>query len=148
MGEVIVDKSKHGSNILSTHTPFVPCQSTILSMRYDFFKIWTWKSKVKVMGEVSAESHNMGPTYYRLTYLLLHVNRPSDFWDTVFLYLTFKIQSQGHGWGQSWKSQSWCNILSTQIHSVPCLSALPLLGYIHLRLLYVYTKRVVVSHKP
>ena len=28
--------------------PFVPCQSTMLFMGYDFFKTWPWKSKVKV----------------------------------------------------------------------------------------------------
>ena len=33
------------------------------------FKFWPWKSKVKVMGEVDIESHNMGPTFYRLTSL-------------------------------------------------------------------------------
>ena len=59
-------KSHHGSNILSTHTLFVPCQSAIPFIRYDFLKIWPWKSKVKVMGEGNGESHNMGPTFYRL----------------------------------------------------------------------------------
>ena len=44
-------KSQHGSNILSTHIPFIPCQSAIPFLRYDFFKIWPWKSKVKVMGQ-------------------------------------------------------------------------------------------------
>ena len=42
-------KSQHGSNILSTHIPFIPCQPAIPFLRYDFFKIWPWKSKVKVM---------------------------------------------------------------------------------------------------
>ena len=32
-------KSQHGSNILSTHIPFIPCQSTNTFLRYDFFKI-------------------------------------------------------------------------------------------------------------
>ena len=45
-------KSQHGSNILSTHIPFIPCQSTIPFLRDSFFKIWPWKSKVKVMVEV------------------------------------------------------------------------------------------------
>ena len=45
-------KSQSGCNILSTHIPFVPCQSAIPFLRYDVFKIWPWKSKVKVMGEV------------------------------------------------------------------------------------------------
>ena len=62
-------KSQHGSNILSTHIPLIPCQSASQFLRYHFFKIWPWKSKVKVMGEVNIESHNMGPTFYRLTSL-------------------------------------------------------------------------------
>ena len=101
------------SNILSTLIPFVPCQSAIPFLRYDFFKIWPWKYKVKAMDEVNFESHNMGPTFYRLTSLSFHVNRPSHSWDTTFQNLTLKIPGQGHGWGQSWKSQSGCNILST-----------------------------------
>ena len=56
-------------NILSTHIPFVPCQLAIPFLRYSIFKIWPWKSKVKVMGAVDIESHNMGPTFYRLTSL-------------------------------------------------------------------------------
>ena len=59
-------KSLSGCNILSTHIPFVPCQSAIPFLRYSIFKIWLWISKVKVMGEVDIESHNMGPTFYRL----------------------------------------------------------------------------------
>ena len=50
-------KSQHGSNILSTHIPLIPNQSAIPFLRYDFFKIWPWKSKVKVMGEGNVESH-------------------------------------------------------------------------------------------
>ena len=58
-------KSQSGCNILSTHMPFVPCQSALP----DFFKIWPSKSKVKVMGDVDIKSHNMSPTFYRLTSL-------------------------------------------------------------------------------
>ena len=41
-------KSQNGCNILSTHMPFVPCQSALPFLRYNIFKIWPWKSKVKV----------------------------------------------------------------------------------------------------
>ena len=41
-------KSQCGSNILSTHIPFVPCQSVIPFLRYRIFKIWPWISRVKV----------------------------------------------------------------------------------------------------
>ena len=77
-------KSQHGSNILSTHKPFIPCQSAIPFLRYDFSKIWPWKSKVKVMVEIKVESHKVGVTSYWLTSLLFHVNRPCHSWDTAF----------------------------------------------------------------
>ena len=77
-------KSQSGCNILSTHIPFVPCQSALPFLRYCIFIIWPWKSKVNVMGEGKVESHNMGPTFYRLTSLSFHVNRPSHSWNTTF----------------------------------------------------------------
>ena len=85
-------KSQHGSNILLTHIPLIPCQSAIPFLRYDFFKIWPWKSKVKVMCEGNVESHKVGVTSYRLSF---HVNRPFHSWDTAFSNLTLKIQGQG-----------------------------------------------------
>ena len=91
-------KSQCESNILSTHIPFVPCQSAIPFLRHDFSKIWPWKSKVKVMGEVDIESHKVGVTSYQLTSLSFHVNRPSHSWDTTFQNLTLKTQGKGHGW--------------------------------------------------
>ena len=169
-------KLQSGCNILSTHIPFVPCQSAIPFLRYSIFKIWPWKPNAKVMGEVNVESHDMGPIFYWLTSLSFHVNRPSHSLNTTFFSkfdlenprwrswvkwmlkvttwvqnsidshpfhsmsighlipemrlfqnLTLKIQGQGYGSGQSWKSQSWCNILSIHIHFVPCQSALPFL---------------------
>ena len=41
-------KSQCGSNILSAHIPFIPCQSALPFLRYSIFKIWPWKSRVKV----------------------------------------------------------------------------------------------------
>ena len=77
-------KSRSGSNILSTHIPFFPCQSGIPFLSYDFFKIWPWKSRVKVIGEVTFQSQNGGLISYRLTFLPLHVNQSSHSWDTAF----------------------------------------------------------------
>ena len=77
-------KSHNGCNILSTHIPFVPCQLALLFLRYNIFKIWPWKSKVKVMGEVTVESHNMDPIFYHLTSLSFHVNWPYHSWNTEF----------------------------------------------------------------
>ena len=80
-------KSQCGSNILSTYVPFVPCQSALPFLRYSILKIWPWKSRVKVMGEVTFQSYNVGLTSYRLTSFLFHVNRPSHSWAMTF----FKI---------------------------------------------------------
>ena len=77
-------KSQSGCNILSIHIAFVPCQSAIPFLRYSIFKIWPWKSKVKVMGVVDIESHKVVVTSYRLTSLSFHVNRPPHSWDTIF----------------------------------------------------------------
>ena len=41
-------KSQCGSNILSIHIPFVPCQSALPFLRYSIFNIWPLKSRVKV----------------------------------------------------------------------------------------------------
>ena len=77
-------KSQCESNILSTHIPFVPCQSGIPFLSYDFFKIWPWKSKVRVIGEVTVQSHYVGAISYRLTSLSFHINRASHSWVTTF----------------------------------------------------------------
>ena len=132
MGGVNVESHNMGptdSNILPTHIPIVPCQSAIPILRYNFFKIWPWKSKVKVMGEVNVESHNIGPTFYWLTSLpsMSNGHPIPEIW--LFQNFTLKIQGHGHGWGQSWKSHSRCIILLTQIPFVPCQSALPFLRY-------------------
>ena len=86
-------KSQCGSNILSIHFPFVLCKSGIPFLSYDLFKIWPWKSRVKDMGEVTVQSHNVGLTSYRLTSLSFHVNRPSNSWDTTFS--KFDLENQG-----------------------------------------------------
>ena len=80
-------KLSHGSYIQSTHIPFVPCRSGIPFLSYEFFKIWPWKSRVKVMGEVIVQSHKVGLTSYRLTSLSFHVNLASHYWVKDF----FKI---------------------------------------------------------
>ena len=122
-------KSQWGSNILSTHIPFVPCQSGIPFLSYEFFKIWPWKSKVKVMVEVTVQSHNVGLASYRLTSLSFHFGRPPILENQHFQNLTLKIKGQDHWWGHSSKSQCASNILSTHIPFVPCQTALPFLKY-------------------
>ena len=104
---------------------------------YSCSKIWPWESKVKVMGEVNVESHNMGPIFYRLASLSFHVNRRSHSWDTnnnnclkIWPWKSkVKVIDHGHGWGQSWKSQSGCHTLLIHIPFVPCKSTPTFLRY-------------------
>ena len=56
-------RSQSRYNTLSTHIPFVPCQSALPFLGYSYFKIWPWKSRVKVISEVKVESHNEGTTF-------------------------------------------------------------------------------------
>ena len=72
-------KSQYDSNILSTHICLVPCQSALPCLRYSIFKIWPWKSKIKV----TAQGHKVGITPYRLIFLSFHIDRPSHSWDTA-----------------------------------------------------------------
>ena len=89
--------SQNRYDTLSTHIPFVPCQSALPLLGYSYFKIWRWKFKVKVIREVKVESRNVGPTFSRLTSLSFHVNRASHYWVTTFS--KFDLENQG--------SRSW-----------------------------------------
>ena len=91
----------HSSRSQTRYISFVPCRSALPFLGYGYFKIWHWKFKVMVMGEVKVESHNMGPTFSWLASLSLHVNWASYSWFTTFQYLTLKIEGQGHGWGHN-----------------------------------------------
>ena len=85
--------------------------------------------KVKVMGEVTLQSHNVRITSYQLTSLLFHVNRASHSLITTFQNLTMKIKGQGHGWGHTSKTQCWFNIISTHIPFIPNQLGIPFLSY-------------------
>ena len=87
-----------------------------IPMTQIFSKISSWKSKVKA----TAEGHIVGITLYRLISLSFVVNEPSHSYIQLFKHLTLKIQGQGHGWGERWKSQHGSNILSSHIPFVPC----------------------------
>ena len=102
-------KSQQGSNILSTHIPFITCQSAIPFLRYDFFKIWPWKS-VKVMDDIKVESHIVDVTSYWFTSFSFHVNRPSHSWDTAFS--KFDLENPG----QSQMTMMLHNCMYRQFH--------------------------------
>ena len=80
-------------NTLSTHIPIVPCWSAFPYLGYSYFKIWHWKFKVEVMGEVIVGSHNMSPTFSRLTSLSFQVNWASHSW--VMTFSKFDLENQG-----------------------------------------------------
>ena len=65
-----------------------------------------------------------------------------------FQYFTLKIQGQGHGWGQSLKSQYESNILSTRIPFVPCQWTLPFLRYSILKIWPWKSKVKVIAEGP
>ena len=81
-----------------------------------FFKIWSWKSRVKVI----AKGHIVGPTSNRLISLLFQLTLPFLIY-SFFLNLTLKIQGQGHGGGQGLKPQSLSHFLSIHIPFIQCL---------------------------
>ena len=79
-------------NTLSTHIPFVQCRWPSHS-HIQVFKNLT----LKIQGQgqrVNVESHNMGPTFHRLTWLSFHVDRPSHSRDKTIQNLTVKIEGQ------------------------------------------------------
>ena len=118
-------RSQSRYNTLWTHIPFIPYRSTLRFLGYSYFKIWCWKFKIKVMGEVKVESHKMGPTFSLLTSLSFHVNRASHSW--VKTFSKFDLENPGsRSWVRSqFKGHCASNILSTHIPFVPCQSALP-----------------------
>ena len=111
-------KSQCKCSIPSTRIPFVSCQWALPFLRYSILKIWPWKSKVKVI----PEGHIVGTTPYQLISLSFNVDEPSHSYQQLLKNLTLKIQGQGHGWGERWKSQHGSNILLTHIPFIPSQS--------------------------
>ena len=77
-------KWQNGSNIQSSHIPFIPCHSGIPFLSYDFFKILPWKIKGQGHGWGHISKSQCESNILRLTTLSFHVNRPSHSWDTAF----------------------------------------------------------------
>ena len=118
-GQSHSSRSHNRYTILSPHIPFILCWSATPFLRCSYQKHWPSKSKVKVMGDVTVQSHNASLTSYWLTSLSFHVNSASHCWVMTYPNLTFKFKGQGQGWGHSSNSQCGCNILSTHIHVDP-----------------------------
>ena len=89
-------KSQCGSSILSTHIPFVPSHSGIPFLSYDFFKIWPWKLRVKVMSEVTLQSQQCGSNILSIHIPFIRCQSALPFLRySIFQNLTLKIQGQG-----------------------------------------------------
>ena len=82
---VTQEQAHHGSDIVSNSHLFYSKSINLPIPKIWLLKIWHWKSKVKVMGEVKVLSHNLSPTSYRLTFFWFHVNSPSYCYDKAFL---------------------------------------------------------------
>ena len=88
-------KSQCGSSILSTRIPFVPCQSALPFLIYSIFKIWPWESRVKVIGEVTVQSQNVGlASYYSHPFRSMSIGPPIPEIQH-FQNLALKIKGQG-----------------------------------------------------
>ena len=71
-------KSQCGSNILSTDIPFVSCRSALPFLRYSIFKIWPWKSRVKVKWQECCTTTGLLRQFHRTSN---GINPSSGFWD-------------------------------------------------------------------
>ena len=107
-GQSRSSRSHNRNNILSTHIPLVPCLLALPFLRYSIFKIWTWKSKVKVI----AQGHKVGITPFRLISLLFHFDQPCHSWDTAIS--KFDVENS--------RSRSWLRtklkVITWVLHSV------------------------------
>ena len=122
-------RSQRRYTTLSIHILFVPCQSalpfldTAISI-FDIENSWSrsWvRSKFKVTTRVQ---HSVNSHPFRS----MSIGHPIPEL-RLFQNLTLNIKGQGHGWGQSWKSQHGSNIQSTHIPFVSCGSGIPFLSY-------------------
>ena len=59
------------------------------------------------MVEVNVESHNMGPTFHRLTSLSFQVNRPPHSWDTAFSKFDLENPRSRSGVRRTLKVTTW-----------------------------------------
>ena len=83
-GQNHIQRSHSRYTILSNHIYFVPCWMALSFLRYSSFKNWLWRSKVKAIGEVKVQSHDVSLTSYQPTSVCFHINRPSHSWDSAF----------------------------------------------------------------
>ena len=82
----------------STHIPFVPCQLTVSFLIYGYFKIWPWKSKVKVL--VKGQGHRTGPASHWFTLILVSHQSDHAFLKCSYNFQTLTLKIQGRFMGK------------------------------------------------
>ena len=92
LGQSHSSRSHNRYTIISHHIPFIPCWSALPFLRCSYLKKLPSKSKVKVMGDVKAQSHNVSLTSYWLTSLSFHIILASHCWVTTFSKFELEIQ--------------------------------------------------------
>ena len=114
-GQSHSSRSINMCTILSPHIPFIPCWSALPFLRCSYLKNWPWKSKVKVMGDVQVQSHNVSLTSYWLTSFLFHVNLASHCWVTTFSKFDLEIQGS-RSWMRSQLKVTSYRLTSLSFH--------------------------------
>ena len=88
-----------------THILFDHCQLAAPFLRYSYFRLWPWNSKVKVMGVVKGQGHTIGPVSYQLTSFSFHINQTNKSGDraiskfdleTSKVKVMSEVKGQGH----------------------------------------------------
>ena len=113
-----------------THISFIPSQSKFPFLKFGYWKIWPWKYKVKVRGEVKVLSHNLGLTSYQ-TVLEIPTGPPvrgRQLWrrtgNFLLIFLQFNVYDlRFKPWGPTtfWLSFQHCILW---IHILVCQSTL------------------------
>ena len=103
-------RSYNESNIVSIHICFFALQLYNPFLRYRYFKIWPWKSKVKDMGGVTGQGHIMGSMLYWFISLLLSVNLTIHSWDMSILKFGLKNPRSMSPRVKGQMTQIWVNI--------------------------------------
>ena len=121
-------RSHSGSNFLSTHIHFFPCESTLPFLRYGSFKIWPWKFNVKVRLEVKGQGTQLAQqpfddlfilrksasNYYDMTHRMF--NPLSSIWPAnifnAYIYIFIMWDLKGIRFflecGKVFPSRRWC----------------------------------------
>ena len=97
-----------------THIRFLHCQSAVPFLKYGYFRLWPWNSKVKVMGVVKGRSHIVSSVSYKFASFSFHINQTNNSWDTAISKLDLetskvKVMSENKGQGHILNPVSnWC----------------------------------------